>query len=145
MWINVWIKVFVLYLNNYGKFSPHNIFLVFWFYSSASSNFFSIFYLSICFILARPLTHKSNTGHLNTICLPSMKKRMGWRELNGGSMAHLTVSLLSHFHIHLPFTSSLITPCRLVLFFSLSLFSSKPDRALSFRDQFRHSWQCQFI
>lgn len=64
-------------------------------------------YLSICLILARPLTHKSNTGHLNTICLLPMESRMGWREQRGGSMAPLTVSPLTRFHIHLPIASSL--------------------------------------
>lgn len=36
-------------------------------------------YFSICFILAGPLTHKSNTGHLNTICLLPIDNKMGWR------------------------------------------------------------------
>lgn len=59
-------------------------------------------YFSICLILARPLTHKSNTGHLNTICLLPMESRMGWRESRGGSIAPSTVSPLTRFHIHLP-------------------------------------------
>lgn len=63
-------------------------------------------YFSICLILARPLTHKSNTGHLNTICLLPMESRMGWREQRGESMAPLTVSPLTRFHIHLPIASS---------------------------------------
>ena len=63
-------------------------------------------YFSICLILARPLTHKSNTGHLNTICLLPMESGMGWRERRGGSMAAPTVSPLTCFSIHLPIASS---------------------------------------
>lgn len=59
-------------------------------------------YFSICLILARPLTHKSNTGHLNTICLLPMESWMGWRESRRGSIAPRTVSPLTRFHIHLP-------------------------------------------
>lgn len=63
-------------------------------------------YFSICLILARPLTHKSNTGHLNTICLLPMESRMGWRESRRGSIAPRTVSPLTRFHIHLPIAPS---------------------------------------
>lgn len=41
-------------------------------------------YFSICLVLARPLTHKSNTGHLNTICLLPMEQR-GWDDGRRGS------------------------------------------------------------
>lgn len=78
-------------------------------------------YFSICLILARPLTHKSNTGHLNTICLLPMESRLGRREQRGGSMAPLTVSPLTRFHIHLPIASSSLLPL------SFFLFSSKPS------------------
>ena len=66
-----------------------------------SLSFSPLSYFSICLILARPLTHKSNTGHLNTICLLPMESRMGWRESGRGSIAPRTVSPLTRFHIHL--------------------------------------------
>lgn len=83
-------------------------------------------YFSICLILARPLTHKSNTGHLNTICLLPMESWTGWREQRGGSMAPLTVSPLTRFHIHLPIASSASPlPLPSLFFFFLVLFKTQ--------------------
>lgn len=83
-------------------------------------------YFSICLILARPLTHKSNTGHLNTICLLPMESGMGCREQRRGSMAPLTVSPLSRFRIHLPIASSASSPLPLfALAFFVLLFKRK--------------------
>lgn len=84
-------------------------------------------YFSICLILARPLTHKSNTGHLNTICLLPMESRMGWRESRRGSIAPRTVSPLTRFHIHLPIALS-FPPSTHSLFF---MFCSKPSRVVT--------------
>lgn len=84
-------------------------------------------YFSICLILARPLTHKSNTGHLNTICLLPMESRMGWRESRRGSIAPRTVSPLTRFHIHLPIAPS-FPPIPPLSFF---MFCSKPNRVVT--------------
>lgn len=74
----------------------------------------------ICYVLTSPLTHKSNTVELNSICTLRDSKqggrwmwteaewggrrtesREGGREMTGRSIGPWTVTLLTRFHIHL--------------------------------------------